>query len=142
MSPPSVIVLNTKGDILNNIPLKFLSSGYIPYITVSNDSKLLYISDRGNDSIVSVSLQGEVTATYKHTDLSSPRGMLLLDDGSLLVCRPGNGTIHKVNGDLKQAKIIHQDKTRLQSICYSSCYDVVYVGCEKNDNKLKVFDTQ
>ncbi|XP_060603201.1 uncharacterized protein LOC132756212 [Ruditapes philippinarum] len=138
--PPRVIVLNTQGDILNNMPLNFLSPSYAPYIAVRKDSKLLYISDYLNDSIVSVSLQGKVTATYKHTDLSAPRGMLMLDDGSLLVCCY-NGTIHKVNGDLKQGKIMHKDKTRLQSICYSSCYNEVYVGCGYNNYKLKVFDT-
>jgi hypothetical protein len=138
---PSVIVLNTQGDILNDIPLKFMSPDYIPYITVRKDSKLLYISDYINDSIVSVSLQGKVTATYKHTDLSRPQGVLMLDDGSLLVCCLSNATIHKVNGDLKKGKIIHQDKTLLQSLCYSSRYNEVYVGCF-DDNKLKVFDTQ
>jgi 6-phosphogluconolactonase (cycloisomerase 2 family) len=61
---------------------------------VGKDSKHLYISDFGNNSITSVSLHGEVIATYKHTDLSGPRGMLMLDDGSLLVCCYSNGTIH------------------------------------------------
>ncbi|XP_060552838.1 uncharacterized protein LOC132714106 [Ruditapes philippinarum] len=142
LSPPGVIVLNTQGDILNKIPLNFLSPDFIPNIAVRKDSKLLYISENCNDSITSVSLQGEVTATYKHTDLSGPRGMLMLDDGSLLVCCFNNGTIHKVNGDLKQGKIMHEDKTSLQSICYSSRYNEVYVGCDNKDNKLKVFDTQ
>ncbi|XP_060566875.1 uncharacterized protein LOC132725710 [Ruditapes philippinarum] len=143
--PSSVIVLNTQGDILNKIPLKFLSPNFIPYIAVSKDSKLLYISDYRKNSITSVSLQGKVTATYKHKhkDLCSPRGMLLLDDGSLLVCCSDNGTIYKVNGDLKQGKLMYKekDKTNLQSICYSSRYNEVYVGCYE-DNKLKVFDTQ
>ncbi|XP_060552841.1 uncharacterized protein LOC132714108 [Ruditapes philippinarum] len=127
-SPPSVILLNTHGDILNKFPLQFLSPDYIPHIAVSKESKLLYISDRGNDSITSVSLQGEVTATYKHTDLRGPEGMLLLDDGSLLVCCYSNGTIHKVSGDLKQGKMMYKDETNLCSICYSSRYNEVYVG--------------
>ncbi|XP_060554320.1 uncharacterized protein LOC132715345 [Ruditapes philippinarum] len=63
LSPPSVIVLNTQGDILNSIPLTFLSPDYAPYIAVKKDSKFLYISDVSNHSITSVSLQGKVTAT-------------------------------------------------------------------------------
>ncbi|XP_060569579.1 uncharacterized protein LOC132727993 [Ruditapes philippinarum] len=142
--PTSVIVLNTQGDILNNIPLNFLLPDYIPCIAVRKDSNLLYISDCGNNSIVSVSLQGEVTATYKHIDVSGPQGVLMLDDGSLLVCCLGNGTIHKVNGDLKQGKIMYKEKAKtiLQSIFYSSRYNEFYVGCDNDDNKLKVFDTQ
>ncbi|XP_060606531.1 uncharacterized protein LOC132758814 [Ruditapes philippinarum] len=141
LSPPSVIVLNTQGDILNTFPLQFLSPDYIPYIAVSKDSKLLYISDNCNNSIVSVSLQGEVTGTYTHTDLKGPRGMLMLDDGSLLVCCYNNGTIHKVSGYLKQGKIMYKDEDTLQAIYYSSRYDEVYVGYNGLD-KLKVFDTQ
>ncbi|XP_060603204.1 uncharacterized protein LOC132756213 [Ruditapes philippinarum] len=142
LSPPSVIVLNTQGDILNNIPLNFLSPDYIPFIAVRKNSKLLYISDRGNDNIVSVSLQGEVTATYKHTDLSGPQGMLMLDDGSLLVCCFDNETIYKVNGDLKQGEIMYKGEKNLDllSICYNSRYDEVYVGC--NRDQLKVLNTQ
>ncbi|XP_060558092.1 uncharacterized protein LOC132718415 [Ruditapes philippinarum] len=142
VSPSSVIVLNTQGDILNNMPLNFLSPRYAPYIAVRKDSKLLYISDCGKNSVVSVSLQGKLTATYKHTDLSRPQGMLLLDDGSLLVCSYYNGTIHKVNGDLKQRKIMYkgEDGDLLQSICHSSRYAEIYVGCI--GDHLKVFNTQ
>ncbi|XP_060566874.1 uncharacterized protein LOC132725709 [Ruditapes philippinarum] len=142
LSPPSVTVLNTHGDIRNNISLKFLSPYYAPYIAVRKDSKLLYISDFGNNSITSVSfnLQGELMATYRHTDLRGPNGMLMLGDGALLVCCSGTGTIHKVNGHLNQGKIIYKDKTSLKSICYSSRYDEVYVGCY--GNQLKVFGTQ
>ncbi|XP_060606743.1 uncharacterized protein LOC132759002 [Ruditapes philippinarum] len=140
--PPSVIVLNTQGDILNDIPLNVLSNYFFPYIAVGKDSKLLYINDRGNNSVVSVSLQGDVIATYTHTDLREPQGMLMLDDGSLLVCCFSNGTIHKVNGDLKQGKIMYkgEDEDRLQSICYSSRYAEIYVGCI--GDQLKVFNTQ
>ncbi|XP_060554317.1 uncharacterized protein LOC132715344 [Ruditapes philippinarum] len=142
LSPPSVIVLNTPGDILNNISLNFLSPDYIPYIAVRKDSKLLYISDFDNDNITSVSLQGKVTATYKHTDLSGPCGMLMLDDGALLVCCYKNGTIHKVNGDLKHGKIMYkgEDGDLLQSICHSSRYAEIYVGCI--GDQLKVLNTQ
>ncbi|XP_060551448.1 uncharacterized protein LOC132713027 [Ruditapes philippinarum] len=139
LSPSSVIVLNTQGDILNNIPLTFLS-GYVPYIAVSKDSKLLYISDFGNNSVVSVALQGEVTATYKHTDLRGPLGMLMLDDGSFLICSFDNGTIHKVNGKLKQGNIMCKGVKYPRSICYSAHHDEVFVG--RYDNKMNVFGTK
>ncbi|XP_060606365.1 uncharacterized protein LOC132758659 [Ruditapes philippinarum] len=140
--PPSVIVLNTQGDILNDIPLNFLSNYFIPYIAVRKDSKLLYISDRGKKSVLSVSLQGELTATYKHTYLTRPKGMLMLDDGSLLVCCYNDGTIHKVKGDLKHGKIMYkgEDGDLLQSICHSSRYAEIYVG--SIGAQLKVLNTQ
>ncbi|XP_060558090.1 uncharacterized protein LOC132718413 [Ruditapes philippinarum] len=142
LAPSSVIVLNMQGDIVNTIPLNFLSPRYAPHIAVCKDSKLLYISDIGNDSVVSISLQGEVTATYKHIYLRGPRGMLVLDDGSLLVCSYKNGTIHKVKGDLKHWKIMYkgEDGDRLKSICHSLRYAEIYVGCI--GDRLKVFNTQ
>jgi hypothetical protein len=138
--PTIVIVLNTQGRFLNKIHLKFLSNVYFPYITVRKDSKLLYVSDCGNNSVVSVSLQGQVTATYKNTDLSGPQGVLVLDDGSLLVCCYRNGTIHKVNGDLKQGNIMCKGLPKPRSIFYSANHDEVYVGCDGTN--LKVFGTK
>jgi hypothetical protein len=129
LSLPGVIVLNTQGDILSNIPLNFLSPSNIPYIAVSNDSHVLYISDFENNSVVRVILQGECTTTFTLTDLKGPRGMLMLDDKSLLVCCSGDRTIYKINGALKEEVIIImcQDKGPLHSICYNSFYNEFYV---------------
>jgi DNA-binding beta-propeller fold protein YncE len=138
LSPFSVIVPNPQGDILSNIPPNFLSPDYAPDIAVRKDSKLLYISDNGNNSIMSVSLQREVTATCKHTNISGPRGMLMLDDGSLLVCCFNNNTIHKVNGDLKQGNIMCKGVTsdrgtkydlEKNGLCHWLCYgDLILIA--------------
>ncbi|XP_060578756.1 uncharacterized protein LOC132735785 [Ruditapes philippinarum] len=135
LSPPSAIVLNTKGDIMNDINLSFLNI-LTPYIAVKNDSQLLYISDFENDRIVSVSLEADIKDTYKHEDLERPYGMLVLDDGSLLVCSSYNGTICQVREDLKQVKIMHENIFRPKSLCFSRHYDEVYVGCRSNQFKV------
>jgi hypothetical protein len=136
LSPPSVIVLNTKGDILNDISLNFLTIGFAPYIAVRRDSKLMFISDSGHDSVMSVSLQEEVRVAYKHADLSGPCGLLMLDDRSLLVCCRCNDKIYQVKEDLKQVKIVHENIPDPYSICYNKHSGEVYVGC--HGNQLKV----
>lgn len=143
-SPSSVIVLDTLGNTLNDIPLSFLSPNNIPYIAVSKDSNLLYISDYIKNRIVSFSLQDEATeatATYRNTDLQRPQGMLMLDDGSLFVCCYISGTIHKVNGDLTHGHIMCEGVDYSTSICYSTHHNQVYVGCHF-DTMLKVFSTE
>ncbi|XP_060587197.1 uncharacterized protein LOC132742751 [Ruditapes philippinarum] len=136
LSPPSVIVLNIKGDILYNFSLNFLTIGFAPYIAVSRDPKLMFISDSGHNSVMSVSLQGEVRVAYKHADLSGLCGLLMLDDRSLLVCCRCNDKIYQVKEDLKQVKIVHENIPDPYSICYNKHSGEVYVGC--HGNQLKV----
>jgi hypothetical protein len=139
LEPSSVLVLNTQGDILNNITSDCLSADIVPHIAVRMDSKRLFYSDYKNNSLLCVSLEGEVTAAYKHDDFESPNGMTVLDDGSVFVCSY-NGAIHHVKKGLMQGKVLLEDEVNAKSICYSPCYDEVYVGFY--GNKLKVFDPQ
>ena len=141
IEPSSVIVLTTQGKVLNYTPLKFLSVDYFPYIAMRKDYNLMYTSDCSNNSLVLLSLLGNKLATYKQEDLQGPLAMCLLDDGSLLVCCLKNGTIHQVNGDLKEGKIMYKDIACLKSISYSAHNDEVYVSNYEEDH-LKVLGTK
>ncbi|XP_053384908.1 uncharacterized protein LOC123536777 isoform X2 [Mercenaria mercenaria] len=137
-SPNSVLVLDTKGNVQNTISLNNDIFNVPQYIVVSEDSRHIYISDFDNNCIVSITLQGDVAAVYKHGELEGPEGMVMLDDGSLLVCSfyyPGR--IHHMSGDLKQVQIMTDRLSGPKSICYSHHHDEVYIGC-RND-QLKVF---
>ena len=139
VDPSSVVVLTTQGNVLDNIPLNFLPIVNFTYIVVRKDSNLLYISDYNNNSVVSVSLQGDMLSTYKHKDVQGPMGMSLLDDGSLLVCSSNNGTIHQIKNDLKEGKKMYKDLFCSWSICYSAQKDEVF--CCFGD-LLKVLSTK
>ncbi|XP_045172885.2 uncharacterized protein LOC123534630 [Mercenaria mercenaria] len=134
--PKSVLVLDTQGNVQNTISLNIDILNDPQYIVVSKDSRQIYISDYGSDSIVSITLQGDVSAVYKHKKLLGPRGMVMLDDGSLLVCC-FNSTLHHISGDLKQGQTIIDDLWRPQSVCFSHYHDEVNIGCE--GDQLKVF---
>ncbi|XP_053384888.1 uncharacterized protein LOC123536801 [Mercenaria mercenaria] len=135
--PNSVLVLDTQGNVQNTISLNNDIFNDPQYIVVSEDSRHIYISDYGSHCIVSITLQGDVSAVYKHKKLSGPRGMVMLDDGSLLVCCLNNNTIHHISGDLKQGQIMIDRLLNLLSICYSHHHDEVYIGCYSN--QLKVY---
>ncbi|XP_053384620.1 uncharacterized protein LOC123537365 [Mercenaria mercenaria] len=130
----SVLVLDTQGTVWYMISLNndiFLDP---QYIVVSEDSKHIYISDTSSHCIVSITLQGDVSTVYKHRKLFKPWGMLMLDDGSLLVCSYYTATIHHISGDLKKGQIMI-DSPFLCSICYSHHHDEVYIGCYGNHLK-------
>ncbi|XP_053388611.1 uncharacterized protein LOC128551721 [Mercenaria mercenaria] len=139
-SPNSVLVLDTQGNVQNTISLNNGIFNAPRYIVVSDDSRHIYISDFGSDCIVSITLQGDVSAVYKHEELIAPHGMVMLDDGSLLVCSNYNNTIHHISGDLKQGQIMIDDLSLPWSICYSHHHDEVYIGCFCT--QLKVYSTK
>ncbi|XP_045174684.2 uncharacterized protein LOC123535979 [Mercenaria mercenaria] len=136
-NPNSVLVLDKQGNVQNTISLNNDIFKLPEYIVVSEDSRHIYISDRGSRCIVSITLQGDVAAVYKDENLRRPQGMVMLDDGSLLVCCYLGGTIHHISGDLKQGQIMIDGVPVPVSICYSHHHDEVYIGCL--GDQLKVF---
>ncbi|XP_045174686.2 uncharacterized protein LOC123535981 [Mercenaria mercenaria] len=134
-NPNSVLVLDTQGNVQNTISLNNDIFKYPRYIVVSEDSRHIYISDWGSNCTVCITLQGDVSAVYKHEKLRQPQGMLLLDDGSLLVCCYRRNTIHHISGDLKQGKKMTDGLSYPKSICYSHHHDEGYIGCDSNHLK-------
>ncbi|XP_053384929.1 uncharacterized protein LOC123536960 [Mercenaria mercenaria] len=139
-NPNSVLVLDTQGNVQNTISLNNGIFKYPEHIVVSEDSRHIYISDYDSNCVVSITLQGDVSAVYKHENLRGPLGMVMLDDGSLLVCCYRNDTIHHISGDLKQGKIMIDRLADPWSICYSHHHDEVYIGCQ--NDQLKVYSTK
>ncbi|XP_045176315.2 uncharacterized protein LOC123536888 [Mercenaria mercenaria] len=129
MNPNSVLVLDTQGNVQNTISLNNYIFERPRSIVVSEDSTHIYIGDCLSNCIVSITLQGDVSAVYRHRYLGGPEGMAMLDDGSLLVCCFWSCTIHHISGDLKQGQIMKDVKPVPRSICYSHHHDEVYTGC-------------
>ncbi|XP_053384925.1 uncharacterized protein LOC123537572 [Mercenaria mercenaria] len=136
-NPKSVLVLDTQGTLQYTISLNNDIFKHPKHLVVSEDSRHIYINDYVSDCLVSITLQGDVSAVYKHNALSGQRGMVMLDDGSLLVCCYNSNTIHHISGDLKQGQTMIDYLQRPHSICYSHYHDEVYIGCW--GNQLKVF---
>ncbi|XP_045178166.2 uncharacterized protein LOC123538265 [Mercenaria mercenaria] len=139
-SPSCVLVLDTKGNVKNILSLKDKTGFVYPRNTeLSQDSQLLYISYSQSDLVESITLQGEISAKYNGT--WKPNGMLMLDDGSLLVCNITENSIYRLPANFKQSQQVGTGLNNPVSICCSPEKKEVYVGCRDCD-QLKVFSLQ
>ncbi|XP_045174526.2 uncharacterized protein LOC123535838 [Mercenaria mercenaria] len=126
--PCSVHIVDIQGYVNNIISLNSEIFAYPQYILLSEDARHIYISNYSSHSVVSVTLQGDVSAVYQHKDFSGPERMLMLDDGSLLVCCFRNNNLHHISGDLKQGHTILHGLQYPRSICYNHHQQEVYIG--------------
>ncbi|XP_053389506.1 uncharacterized protein LOC128552483 [Mercenaria mercenaria] len=138
--PNCVRVLDIQGNIHNTIFLSDKVFDSPNYIAFNEDSKLIYISDF-SDSVASITLQGDVCAVYKNKDVRKPLGMLMLADGSLLVCCCDTGIIHRISGDLTQGQTMVNGRSMWCPwfICYNHYQKEVYIS---DGNQLNVFSLQ
>ncbi|XP_053391789.1 uncharacterized protein LOC128554544 [Mercenaria mercenaria] len=134
--PDCVRILDIQGNVQNTISLNREVFNCPNYIVFNEDSRLIYISNFVTGKVVSVTLQGDVSAVYEYKDVGRPRGMLMLEDGSLLVCCWNTGIMHRISGDLKQGQTMIDGLTYPWSICYNHYQQEVYIG---GTNQLKVF---
>ncbi|XP_053383709.1 uncharacterized protein LOC128549943 [Mercenaria mercenaria] len=130
--PVSVLSMDVQGNDQRNIFPNSERFDNLRYCVVSNESSTIYISEHTSDSILRLTLKGEMLSIFKHDDLKAPEGMVILDDGSLLVCSFGNNTILQVSEDLehcqKVATVEHP-----QSICYNDHQQEIYIGTYKRE---------
>lgn len=139
--PNSVVLLDMLGNIRKTTLLASLSEhrSTCPWhVELSTDKKLVYVSDWCSECVVAITLQGEVSAVYTHKHLTGPTGLLVLEDGSLLVCGHTSQTVHHISADLQQGRTLIEGAHYHQSICCSWDQSEVYAGSEDCDI-LQVF---
>lgn len=97
-----VQILNVNGSVMKNITLcndgkeLFSRPGFLG---LSLDHKTLYVSDRVNNSVTNLTLDGKVKAIYKNKDMRLPHGIAMDRDGNVYVCNLGVGNIHQLSED-------------------------------------------
>ncbi|XP_053383736.1 uncharacterized protein LOC123536695 [Mercenaria mercenaria] len=140
LGPICVIKIDIQGNVIDMIYIENEIFASPNYILLSKDATHIYISDCKSHSVACVSLQGDILAVYKHKDLRVPMGMVMIDDGSLIVCCYNcNGTIHHISRDLKRGQTISDGLQYPQSICYNSKEQKVYIGGLCDQLKIKKF---
>ncbi|XP_053390556.1 uncharacterized protein LOC128553434 [Mercenaria mercenaria] len=126
--PNGVFITDTQGYVQNKVLLDNKRFRFPSYLLLSKNKKHIFISVYGSNSVVSIALQG-ISAEYENKDFKSPVGMMMLDDGSLMVCCSGdNGSIHCISSDLKQGNTMIEDLSYPFSMCYNRDQHEVYVG--------------
>ncbi|XP_053391548.1 uncharacterized protein LOC123535890 [Mercenaria mercenaria] len=134
--PKCVFITDTQGNVQNTIKLDDDRFVRPQYLLLNKDQKHIFISDFSRDSVVSITLQGDISAEYKNKHFKNPLGMMMLGDGSLLMCCCGlNGSIYRFSGDMKQFhKMI--DLSFPYTICCNHDQHEVYIGCYSNQIKV------
>lgn len=139
--PNSVLVLDMKGTIKQDIALKRALNETFrnpTRIKISIDGKTMYVSDWGDNFVARITLKVKVTGVYKNDNMKDPLGLVVLQDGSLLVCCGESGTIHRVSSDLKYGHTLTKGVTEARSICYQPDNQKIFVGSDGCDC-VKVF---
>lgn len=139
--PSSLLVIDMHGNVQRDVTLQ--TATYLTFqnplcIAISHDRHHLYISDWYGGFVAHVTHNGQVTAVYKNDEMKQPRGLLVLQDGSVIVCCTASGTIHHVSSDLKIGHTLTRDVTNSKSICYHPDCKKIIVGSDECDT-VKVF---
>ncbi|XP_045174399.2 uncharacterized protein LOC123535717 [Mercenaria mercenaria] len=130
--PRQVLVLDMKGNVNNTISLKDPGRFFnVRDIAKSSEDKSIYVSTYGTCPFIRLSLGGEITAVYNGftKNVQEPRGMLMIDDGSILVCCSGSGKIYRLSKDIAQGRVIKDGLNGPRCISYCPNRYEVYVGC-------------
>lgn len=136
--PACVFILDQLGNVKRTISLDENMFQHPCYIEVSEDCKSIYICDNGTQSVKCITLQGQVIGTYQFEQYCNPKGVTILDNGSLLLCCTVKETIFLLSGDLKKCRELAQNIYGVQSICYDRNTKEICVG-GISCNILKVF---
>ncbi|XP_060582116.1 uncharacterized protein LOC132738595 [Ruditapes philippinarum] len=107
------------------------------YVTTNSHS--IYVSDDGNDVVLRFNWQGEMVGLV---GIRRPRGITLLDDGSLSVNGYASDCIYRVSGDCKDSKIILKDVNRPYAACWCAETSSLCVSSfmeDSDDNYIRVY---
>ncbi|XP_060598709.1 E3 ubiquitin-protein ligase TRIM71-like [Ruditapes philippinarum] len=141
LSPDKLQIIDLKGNI--KITVEKDSNGdsifsYPCYVTTNSHS--IYVSDTGKNAVIWFNWQGEMIG--RNVVIGSPRGISLLDDGSLFVSDGGNKCIYRVSGNCKDRTTVLENVEGLQAVCWCDetrtlCVST-YTGTKK-DNDIKLY---
>lgn len=114
------------------------------YIAVDQQNRCIYASDwqKEYNRITRMSLGGEVTGVYKDRTLNHPSGMVVLVDGSLLVCSQRTNTIPLISSDLINSRPLLQEKDEVKDpncVALNREQNKLYVGNHHSDY-IQVYD--
>ncbi|XP_052781549.1 E3 ubiquitin-protein ligase TRIM33-like [Mya arenaria] len=152
--PGKVVLMDMKGKVKKSADKD--SSGeplfqYPYHLTVTRESQnppVIYVSDRGTNTITKLSISLEVLHTYQDPILEFPRGLTAVGDNQLLVCgRDSNNILllDTLTGKITQLLGKKEGIESLYSVAYCSQKKMMFVTCwHRNrpefENFVKVFN--
>lgn len=145
--PPCVKILDMQGALIHQITATNQDQeqslfGDPLYITVRNDGKMLYISDSGNQSIITIDMKKEgAQSVYTMPEGNPPGAITVQTDGDVYICGFKTNSVHLLNssGFFKEEIISSEGGLfNPQSISYAAKAKQLIVTMQKSD-MVKVF---
>ncbi|XP_045190310.2 uncharacterized protein LOC123547350 [Mercenaria mercenaria] len=137
-----VQIMTLDGTVLKNITYECQKKEYGPgYVALDCGNKLIFVSELVTGRITCYDFEGEVVRVYEKL-FRPAAGMVVLDDGSILVTGYSRNDICLLSSDFTKKRIIIPEK---DGIKYPQCIELdrkqnkLYVGCE-NKSALFAFD--
>ncbi|XP_052780363.1 uncharacterized protein LOC128217321 [Mya arenaria] len=151
-TPGKVVLMDMKGKVKKSVDKD--SSGkplfqFPSYLTVTRESQtppVIYVSDRGTNTITKLSISLEVLQTYQDPILIIPYGLVPVGDNQLLVCVSFSHNIlllDTLTGKITQLLGKEDGIERPHSVAYCSPKKMFFVTCwlnDRRDNFVKVFN--
>ncbi|XP_045208520.2 E3 ubiquitin-protein ligase TRIM71-like [Mercenaria mercenaria] len=126
----NIIVIDIQGNVLKEI----ICGTTYRSIAVSTDKNTIYLINGNNNSVQSMTLNGQVTATYKDKRLKCPWGVTVDNEGFVYV--RSSDSIHQLTKDCTKVQVIIEDVFGT-SITYSGTNNRLYMG---DGDKVKVYE--
>ncbi|XP_053376428.1 uncharacterized protein LOC128547505 [Mercenaria mercenaria] len=142
-NPRKVQIIDLKGKVLTTITddsegdsLYFVA----PYHVTSN-SHFIYVSEARMYEVLRFNWEGEPIGRY--SDLTTPRGLVMLNNESILVSEKDSGNIQHISGDLSRGDIVLKDLSSPDAICWCSTDSILYISCFTDEdlysNSIKIY---
>ncbi|XP_060586833.1 E3 ubiquitin-protein ligase TRIM71-like isoform X1 [Ruditapes philippinarum] len=139
--PAKLQIMDLKGN--TEITVEKDSNGdnifsYPQYVTTNSHS--IYVSDSDNDVVLRFNWKGEMIGLV---GIKGPRGITLLDNGSLLVNGRDSQSIHRVSGNCQDSRTILEDVGRPFAACWcakSCALCVSTLNEDGDDNYIKLYE--
>ncbi|XP_060584293.1 uncharacterized protein LOC132740415 [Ruditapes philippinarum] len=117
ITPGKLLIMDLKGNVLIKVEKDSNGDDILrrpDYVCTNSQS--IYVCDNDKGKVICLSWQGEMIG--RHGGIRQPRGITLLDDGSLFVSEYEKNRILKVRGDCKDSEVVLEDVYNPQALCW------------------------
>ncbi|XP_053399921.1 uncharacterized protein LOC128557134 [Mercenaria mercenaria] len=145
LDPSRVKILDMSGNVLKCFDKNSEDSPSFSsprHLALSPNKRLIYVSDRDNNSVTSMTFDGKVKAIYKDNQLTAPFQLAVDREGLVYVCGRGSNNVHQLSSDLTKINILLNDKHELvKPVSVALCEDEnrLYIG-SFSCNNIQVFE--
>ena len=141
--PPSIKILDMQGKELRTITASPQERNLFSdplYLTISNDGRVIYVSDSGNNTVISLQLKSDgQVKTYSDSENNPMAGLVIQPDGNLYVCGFKTKSILNLTSECMFVNsLIEGGLKNPQAVCYSPIHQQLVVTMQKSD-VVKIF---